>query len=384
MSSPEAWQQEKEFLDYMFVSLHHPGGATAATALATSTSASVIASASVTAGEGAGTEVEQQQQGAASSGSTGSGKGNSRTGSGRRSGLSSNKSPVIKDAPAGLDHLDHLCRLMEQLGELRDANSRLQKRVQYLEDMKTLQEMHQELDIFVDEPSQSGQQADRSLDSLDSSGELLQSPPQLMMSIDSSEKTDRLSSSSSKKGRKSHNHHHHHRFKKPLLLKQRERSKSVGFDEIVIGEGGGDKTIDQVSHQQQQPQHKQRSIKTKVSKWTRVKEAFRWEKAHVSKHAEVLLKEEPVSARVAVHLAGIDSPAHHHAVVIKSASPVFRLGRRRRSTSAGTRTPNSSSSSSLSECPLESEILKSFADAQELPSKYTNKINYYYFFKLSI
>jgi hypothetical protein len=261
---------------------------------------------------------------------------------------------------------------MEQLGELRDANSRLQKRVQYLEDMKTLQEMHQELDIFVDEPSQSGQQADRSLDSLDSSGELLQSPPQLMMSIETSEKrSDRLSSSS-KKERKGHsNHHHHHRFKKPLLLKQRERSKSVGFDEIVIGEGDGDKNnTDQVlNQQQQQSQHKQRSIKTKVSKWTRVKEAFRWEKAHVSKQAEVLLKEAPVSARVAVHLAGIDSPAHHHAVVIKSASPVFRLGRRRRSTSAGTRTPNSSSSSSLSECPLESEILKSFADAQELPSK---------------
>merc|ERR1740128_487952 len=54
------------------------------------------------------------------------------------------------------------------------------------------------------------------------------------------------------------------------------------------------------------------------------------------------------------------SPSHYY----KSISPVFQLGR-----SAGrpmSRTV-STSSSSLSECPLESEILKSFADAQELP-----------------
>lgn len=336
----------------MFVSLHHPGGTTAGAGAATTTPVTVAAEGAV-----------------------------SRTGSGRRSssGLSSNKSPVLKDAPAGLDHLDHLCRLMEQLGELRDANSRLQKRVQYLEDMKTLQEMHQELDIFVqDEPPssvQTGQQqqqqqqaADRSLDSLlDSSGEIL-----LHQSTTAQSQVLPDKSESRKKRKHNHQQHHHHRFKKPatLLLKQRERSKSVGFDESLMEDAAVD---EQQQQQQQQPQPAQkqqsRSIKTKVSKWTRVKEAFRWEKAHVSKQPQVMLKEEPVSARVAVHLAGIDSPAHHHAVVIKSASPVFRLGRRRRSNgSVGTRTPNSSSSSSLSECPLESEILKSFADAQELPS----------------
>ena len=45
----------------------------------------------------------------------------------------------------GLDHLDHLCRIMEQLGDLKEQNTRLQRRVHYLEDLKTLQEMHKDL-----------------------------------------------------------------------------------------------------------------------------------------------------------------------------------------------------------------------------------------------
>ena len=36
----------------------------------------------------------------------------------------------------GLEHLENLCRLMEQLTALRDQNSQLQMRVQYLEDGK--------------------------------------------------------------------------------------------------------------------------------------------------------------------------------------------------------------------------------------------------------
>ena len=45
----------------------------------------------------------------------------------------------------GLDHLDNLCRMMEQLTDLKEQNSRLQRRVQYLEDLKTLQEMHRDM-----------------------------------------------------------------------------------------------------------------------------------------------------------------------------------------------------------------------------------------------
>ncbi|GIY92911.1 uncharacterized protein CEXT_427841 [Caerostris extrusa] len=58
-----------------------------------------------------------------------------------------NRSPAAGPAVSkvGLDHLDNLCKLMEQLGELRDTNSKLQKRVQYLEDLKTLHDMHKEI-----------------------------------------------------------------------------------------------------------------------------------------------------------------------------------------------------------------------------------------------
>ncbi|GFU14228.1 uncharacterized protein TNCV_3579051 [Trichonephila clavipes] len=60
---------------------------------------------------------------------------------------SRNRSPAAGPtvSKVGLDHLDNLCKLMEQLGELRDTNSKLQKRVQYLEDLKTLHDMHKEI-----------------------------------------------------------------------------------------------------------------------------------------------------------------------------------------------------------------------------------------------
>ncbi|XP_064457832.1 uncharacterized protein LOC135368467 isoform X2 [Ornithodoros turicata] len=45
----------------------------------------------------------------------------------------------------GLDHLDNLCKLMEQLGDLKEQNSKLHRRVQYLEDVKNLHEMHKDI-----------------------------------------------------------------------------------------------------------------------------------------------------------------------------------------------------------------------------------------------
>ncbi|XP_015919958.2 uro-adherence factor A [Parasteatoda tepidariorum] len=45
----------------------------------------------------------------------------------------------------GLDHLDNLCKLMEQLSDLKEANIKLKRRVQYLEDIKTLHEIHKEM-----------------------------------------------------------------------------------------------------------------------------------------------------------------------------------------------------------------------------------------------
>lgn len=53
--------------------------------------------------------------------------------------------PAGNTTKVGLDHLDNLCKLMEQLSELRDTNNKLQRRVQYLEDLKTLHDMHKEV-----------------------------------------------------------------------------------------------------------------------------------------------------------------------------------------------------------------------------------------------
>lgn len=53
--------------------------------------------------------------------------------------------PGSTTTKVGLDHLDNLCKLMEQLSELRETNNKLQRRVQYLEDLKTLHDMHKEI-----------------------------------------------------------------------------------------------------------------------------------------------------------------------------------------------------------------------------------------------
>ncbi|XP_059350541.1 uncharacterized protein LOC130693334 isoform X3 [Daphnia carinata] len=383
----EAWQQEKEFLDYMFVSLRHGSGGDENGAAESSRIR----------------RTGQQQQASSISCITTTANNTDIS-----STTNKNLSPVKPEA--GLDHLDNLCKLMEQLGELRDANTRLQKRVHYLEDMKTLQEMHQELDLFVGSDSTASTSmhkadagADRSLDSLDSSETLPITQAELLGSIHTADKSTNNSSDHpsgrqprSPAGKKIKSNHHM-KFKKPgTLLKYRERSKSVGFDENVVppitseeNEVDYDNAVNASTTSTPSPDSYKlpgTSVtprgrpKTKVSKWTRVKEAFRWEKAHVdqhqanspscatkvnnspSKHPE---KEEAALSRQQVvpyqHSLSPESPGH---VMARSPSPVFRLGRRRRSTtSRGT----STSSSSLSECPLESEILKSFADAQELP-----------------
>lgn len=206
--------------------------------------------------------------------------------------------------------------------------------------------------------------------------------------------------------------HHHMRFKKPTMLKVRERSKSVGFDESSpINETGAEFPAHQAASDavaghdklyKMEPAmvhaHHSHRNKTKVSKWTRVKEAFRWEKAHVEPSSAaaataVVIHHKTISAPVLnkplptpptlpaagakSHKSGqrtstvdslpddqttADSPGIHP---FRNVSPVFQLSRSGRMLS---RTA-STSSSSLSECPLESEILKSFADAQQLPRK---------------
>lgn len=59
----------------------------------------------------------------------------------RRHSKTSKSKPKV-----GLDHLDNLCKLMEQLGDLKEQNHKLQRRVQYLEDIKDLHDMQKLLD----------------------------------------------------------------------------------------------------------------------------------------------------------------------------------------------------------------------------------------------
>lgn len=53
--------------------------------------------------------------------------------------------PPPKEEVSSLDHLGHLCRVVEQLAELKEQNVRLQRRVQYLEDLRLLHQMHRQM-----------------------------------------------------------------------------------------------------------------------------------------------------------------------------------------------------------------------------------------------
>ncbi len=227
----------------------------------------------------------------------------------------------VAEKPVGLDHLDNLCKLMEQLGELRDQNSRLQKRVQYLEDMKTIQQMHHELHIFsVSTESMAKDETKEDNHSIES------------LDIDLVPKnSDSSAAKTEKPTHPLHLHHQHEqhknktpqrRFKKPLLLKYRERSRSVGFDEpagtSTSDDGPGappesnvnvdeDRHLQQQQQRQQQQQHRIVLLrpKTKVSKWTRVKEAFRWEKAHVdpsTTHGRHSVPQSPSTPQLSVQV----------------------------------------------------------------------------------
>lgn len=114
----------------------------------------------------------------------------------------------------GLEHLENLYKLMEHLGQLRKQNTKLQKRVKYLENMA--QEELQEAEC--EDPCR--------------------------------HEARRKRSAKCKSG---------YGIRQSLIRSSRERSRSVGVDEMVKSR--------QVE-----------GMKSKVSKWTKVKEAFRWEK----------------------------------------------------------------------------------------------------------
>ncbi|XP_043210325.1 uncharacterized protein LOC122375160 isoform X2 [Amphibalanus amphitrite] len=162
----------------------------------------------------------------------------------------------------GLEHLDHLCKLMEQLGDLREQNSLLQRRIQYLEELKGLQEAQWTMGSG---PNPSGV-----------------SPSQRHGSEESLLKS--RGGDAPTKGKRNL------KLKRALYVQQRERSKSVGHD---TPEAIPDAPIPQPTPPRPArttvaslpppiPPRRGNELgvgKAKISKWTKVKEAFRWEKA---------------------------------------------------------------------------------------------------------
>ncbi|XP_059472303.1 uncharacterized protein LOC132194809 isoform X3 [Neocloeon triangulifer] len=119
------------------------------------------------------------------------------------------KTSLEAPSKVGFDHLDNLCKLMEQLGDLKEQNNKLQRRVQYLEDLRALQEMHK----------------------------------QLLAQTQNSQES--------------------------LLDKKKEDAETL-------------ETFEDLDRQHSEElEDGTLPTKAKVSKWTRVKEAFRWEKAQI-------------------------------------------------------------------------------------------------------
>ncbi|CAG0917198.1 unnamed protein product, partial [Notodromas monacha] len=138
-------------------------------------------------------------------------------------------------AKMGLDHLDNLCRLMEQLTDLKDQNVVLQRRVQYLEDMKMLHYMQRELQCET---------------------------PDASVTLEPVETANNESNVWKKKSTSATNNKNQPRSSKMTWLKAGNRGRSRSIDEVprrgYKGSGA--------------------SPKGKISKWAKVKEAFKWEK----------------------------------------------------------------------------------------------------------
>jgi hypothetical protein len=202
-------------------------------------------------------------------------------------------------AKVGLDHLDNLCKLMEQLGDLRQQNSKLQRRVQYLEDLKNLQEMHKQLQeetkgrefhevAFLHTIQHHRQFAARRHQHRRIVEESFPNPKREGSedSLTNGQVTVSLNNKRNSKCKSMTNG----KFRQSLLrYQQRERSRSVGIEELkrhkIMDERDGHETCEAMKQKTKQQGESlvgiSGSTKAKVSKWTKVKEAFRWEKASV-------------------------------------------------------------------------------------------------------
>lgn len=152
----------------------------------------------------------------------------------------------------GYNHLENLIKLVEQLKDLKERNSRVQERAQYLKDLKRIRERKKRLKY----------EAEMQMKQM--------SPPKYWQA----ERKDEVQVKKSKSSL-------------PFRKNSRGRSKSVNMEEY-------DKEKEVCMRRERFPSEEQTSRrkssnllqkmnavgnKAKVSKWTKVKEAFRWEKA---------------------------------------------------------------------------------------------------------
>lgn len=175
--------------------------------------------------------------------------------------VANTKKPSADSNPkVGLDHLDNLCKLMEQLSDLKEANIKLKRRVQYLEDIKTLHEIHkemvgerklyssglsedevQQLKLKIDEVS-AREPSEESQDNID----LETASTERMHTLYRSKTANQIPSNDYKSGHKSRS--------TVINKERRERSKSVGH-----------------------PGHS-KAPKKRPSRWSKVKEVLGIEK----------------------------------------------------------------------------------------------------------
>nr|XP_022919404.1 uncharacterized protein LOC111428198 isoform X1 [Onthophagus taurus] len=152
--------------------------------------------------------------------------------------------PAIATEDA-FDHLEKLYKLMEQMILLRDQNAKLYRRVRDLEHLRNLQNMQKYLE-------------ENEFNEVDTAF-----AENLLDTILSDTKRD-------PKLPKSHHHQNQFRFRQSLLRRQRNRSNSVTLEKNI--------DMDRLRASYRRSSALSGPDK-KISKWTRVKAAFKWEKA---------------------------------------------------------------------------------------------------------
>lgn len=198
---------------------------------------------------------------------------------------SASTATAIVATEEAFDHLDKLYKLMDQLLTLKDQNSKLQRRVRDLEYLKNLQDMHKQIEKEI----QRAKTTDLSI--------LIGNEATCMDLEEEYGYTEALLDSMLAAGRNASLKRA--KWKSPARSKIRQslvgkqRSRSMGGEELESCTYGD---AEYISHLEVPYRGRARRAsgmkggdeKSKISKWTRVKAAFKWEKAHTGVVTEAL------------------------------------------------------------------------------------------------